>query len=141
MGVDHHYQKVADEGEGLIEKPIETRAPPTSSPWWKRSLIVTMAIIIAILTALLAAVGSMVVKQTDATPVTTASAVPTAPIVHTAPAEEAKAPLSDASLAISDCGYTPDEARSKGCIFDVMMQLWTPPACYDGKLSERFLEM
>lgn len=39
-----------------------------------------------------------------------------------------------------DCGSTPDEARAAGCVFDVMMQLWTPPECMDSPLSERFLE-
>lgn len=38
------------------------------------------------------------------------------------------------------CGGTPDEARAAGCVFDVMMQLWTPPECMDTPLSERFLE-
>lgn len=38
------------------------------------------------------------------------------------------------------CGGTPDEARAAGCVFDVMMQLWTPPECMDEPLSERFLE-
>lgn len=38
------------------------------------------------------------------------------------------------------CGGTPDEARAAGCVFDVMMQLWTPPECMDSPLSERFLE-
>jgi len=39
-----------------------------------------------------------------------------------------------------NCGGTPDEAREAGCVFDVMMQLWTPPECMDAPLSERFLE-
>lgn len=39
-----------------------------------------------------------------------------------------------------NCGSTPDEARAAGCVFDVMMQLWTPPECMDAPLSERFLE-
>jgi len=39
-----------------------------------------------------------------------------------------------------NCGGTPDEARAAGCVFDVMMQLWTPPECMDAPLSERFLE-
>lgn len=39
-----------------------------------------------------------------------------------------------------NCGNTPDEARAAGCVFDVMMQLWTPPECMDTPLSERFLK-
>jgi hypothetical protein len=41
---------------------------------------------------------------------------------------------------MTNCGSTPDEARAAGCVFDVMMQLWTPPECMDAPLSERFLE-
>lgn len=41
---------------------------------------------------------------------------------------------------LRSCGSTPDEARAAGCVFDVMMQLWTPPECMDAALSERFLE-
>lgn len=41
---------------------------------------------------------------------------------------------------LRNCGSTPDEARAAGCVFDVMMQLWTPPECMDSPLSERFLE-
>lgn len=41
---------------------------------------------------------------------------------------------------LRSCGGTPDEARAAGCVFDVMMQLWTPPECMDAPLSERFLE-
>lgn len=40
---------------------------------------------------------------------------------------------------LRNCGSTPDEARAAGCVFDVMMQLWTPPECMDSALSERFL--
>lgn len=40
----------------------------------------------------------------------------------------------------TNCGSTPDEARAAGCIFDVMMQLWTPPECMDSPLTERFLK-
>lgn len=42
--------------------------------------------------------------------------------------------------SLKSCGGTPDEARAAGCVFDVMMQLWTPPECMDTSLSERFLE-
>lgn len=40
---------------------------------------------------------------------------------------------------IHECGHTPEEARAKGCVFDVMMQDWMPSACYDRALSERYL--
>lgn len=40
---------------------------------------------------------------------------------------------------VISCGGTADEARAAGCVFDVMMQLWTPPQCMDSTLSERYL--
>lgn len=39
-----------------------------------------------------------------------------------------------------DCGGNADEARAKGCEYDVMMQEWQPPECIDWPLSERFLK-
>ncbi|EME44321.1 hypothetical protein DOTSEDRAFT_97020, partial [Dothistroma septosporum NZE10] len=36
------------------------------------------------------------------------------------------------------CGRTPEEARSAGCIFDVMMDEWLPLSCYDRDLTEEF---
>jgi len=41
---------------------------------------------------------------------------------------------------LRECGGTPEEARANGCVYDVMMQLWTPPECMDAPLSERYLE-
>jgi hypothetical protein len=34
------------------------------------------------------------------------------------------------------CGGTPEEARSNGCIFDIMHYAWVPELCYDPMLSE-----
>lgn len=59
--------------------------------------------------------------------------------------EEIKAlipdPLADNPLAgqVLDCGYTPEDARAKGCVYDVMMQDWVPEPCYDAVLTERYL--
>ena len=41
---------------------------------------------------------------------------------------------------IMDCGYSPSEAREKGCIYDVMMQDWVPPPCYDEVLTQKYLK-
>ena len=43
------------------------------------------------------------------------------------------------SLALTDCGSTPSEAKSKGCVFDLMNYAWTPKDCYDGELSQESL--
>lgn len=39
-----------------------------------------------------------------------------------------------------DCGSNADEARAKGCEYDVMMQEWQPPECMDKPLAERYLK-
>ena len=39
---------------------------------------------------------------------------------------------------LTHCGATPAEARSNNCKFDFISLAWTPPACYDAKLSEEF---
>lgn len=38
-----------------------------------------------------------------------------------------------------DCGKTADEARSKGCRFDLMLSSWVHEDCFDEKLMERYL--
>jgi hypothetical protein len=38
-----------------------------------------------------------------------------------------------------DCGSSPSEARSRGCFFDVMSFTWSLPDCFDGELTEQFL--
>jgi hypothetical protein len=40
---------------------------------------------------------------------------------------------------ILDCGYSPEQAREKGCVYDVMMQDWVPVPCYDAVLTEKYL--
>jgi hypothetical protein len=52
-------------------------------------------------------------------------------------------PTKEAPLppAITHCGHNADEARAQGCVYDVMMQLWMPPECYDENLTEHFLAM
>lgn len=49
-------------------------------------------------------------------------------------------PYAGKTFEIHDCGSNADEARANGCEYDVMMQEWTPPACIDWALSEKFLK-
>lgn len=51
--------------------------------------------------------------------------------------DHGNAAASPATLA--GCGNSTHEARSQGCVFDVMMQLWVPQPCYNRELSEEFL--
>jgi hypothetical protein len=36
------------------------------------------------------------------------------------------------------CGYTPQEARAKGCRFDLILYSWVPAQCYDERLQEEY---
>lgn len=143
MGLSNHYRSVSnsDEAVPLSEKPGKLR-----SGWGKQSILLSLAtgvLFIAIIAAVLSTIGSAVVSYTskdDSSSTASAAAI----IATSTPA-----PLADEStedeVALTDeidhCGYSPDEARERGCIFDVMMQLWTPAACFDSPLSERFLEV
>lgn len=49
-------------------------------------------------------------------------------------------PMGGKTFEIHDCGSNADEARAKGCAYDVMMQEWTSPECIDWTLSEKFLK-
>ena len=46
----------------------------------------------------------------------------------------------DADLLASEfpCGITAEEARKAGCLFDLGLVAWLPPACYNRELDERF---
>jgi hypothetical protein len=39
---------------------------------------------------------------------------------------------------IKSCGSSAAEARSLGCTYDIMMDSWLPPNCYDEELSNEF---
>lgn len=45
---------------------------------------------------------------------------------------------SDTRIMVSPCGNTAEEARARGCHFDIISFCWLPDACYDAKLSENF---
>lgn len=164
MSADHYYDKVADDessdplvGEGSSRA---VRAPPTQAK--KRSLLTTVALGAVLFTAFIAAVAvisSAVVSYRLPAATTAALSKQSESIVATASASAQPVVTSSASKSnaqtgnavesafdashhqeMRNCGGTADEARAAGCVFDVMMQLWTPPECMDTPLSERFLE-
>lgn len=49
-------------------------------------------------------------------------------------------PVSDSTpnVITSPCGSTPQDARARGCHFDVISFCWLPDACYDAELSDAF---
>ncbi len=39
------------------------------------------------------------------------------------------------------CGKTPEEARARGCEFDMLVTAWLPPRCIDRELVNEFMEV
>ncbi|KAI1328866.1 hypothetical protein F5Y16DRAFT_419440 [Xylariaceae sp. FL0255] len=39
------------------------------------------------------------------------------------------------------CGMTPEEARARGCQFDMLVTAWLPPRCIDRELVDEFMEV
>lgn len=40
----------------------------------------------------------------------------------------------------TDCGGSPEEARNRGCKFDLLSFAWQTPECYDQELLQEFLD-
>lgn len=82
---------------------------------------------------------SVVTTTATATATTTLSVATVQP---TASIERVGAKVFPSNLTsiILDCGHSPEEARAKGCVYDVMMQDWVPLPCYDGPLTEKYLK-
>ncbi|KAJ9610821.1 hypothetical protein H2200_005598 [Cladophialophora chaetospira] len=151
MGLNNHYRSVStnDEAFPLAEKG-HVRAG-----WGKQSICLSIAtgtLFIAIVAAVLSMLSSVFVSHDGPSqPASTTSAVavvasttvtsPTPTLTAVVDDDSSKSVDDTPEVPIQDCGHTPDEARANGCIFDVMMQLWTPAACFDEVLSNRFLDV
>lgn len=144
MAIDQPYEKL-DENESDDYTPgrhiNDIPPPPKSMSKRKQFLFVALwTIIVVALTAIV--VRSVTPKAAVSTTTSIKTNTTSAALEDTK--EIVKAPVSNTTTSvpigiIMECGSTPDEARAAGCVFDVMMQLWTPAKCYDGNLSERFL--
>jgi hypothetical protein len=155
MGFNNHYRSVSTNDETF---PLSEKGQKRAG-WGKQSIflsIATGALFLAILAAVFSMISSAFVSHDSSSPaVTSVAATATADAVVATTSEVVATPtptpiVDDDSLKtveetpeapIQDCGSNPDEARANGCIFDVMMQLWTPAACFDEVLSNRFLEV
>ncbi|OAP59429.1 hypothetical protein AYL99_06727 [Fonsecaea erecta] len=161
MGLNNHYRSVSTNDESF---PLSEKSQSRAG-WGKQSLCLSVAtgtLFIAIIVAIFSLISSVFVShnptKSDAlsTSATSAAAVVASTTLASTAAVATSTPLVDDDSIkstegaddstppkdeIQNCGYTPDEARARGCVFDVMMQLWTPAACFDEPLSNRFLEV
>jgi len=169
MAGDQYYEKVAgdeDSGVPLVGGERTTRrAPPSSTQTQKRSFLTKLAlgaIAVTVFLATVALVSSAVVSYRLSAATEAALAKASSADKENKGAFEGmegadkettstiSAPTAVATDSIFynashhqpllECGGTPDEARANGCVYDVMMQLWTPPECMDAALSQRYLD-
>ncbi|WQF81104.1 hypothetical protein CDEST_06118 [Colletotrichum destructivum] len=85
-------------------------------PWFTLSFLISTGLITALLLLL-------VVLQTD----------------HTSKEVVSWPEFQGGSRVVADCGYSPEEAKAKGCVWDLMSFGWTHPACYNKAESEKWL--
>ncbi|KIW23920.1 uncharacterized protein PV07_12081 [Cladophialophora immunda] len=157
MGLNNHYRSVSTNDESF---PLSEKSQSRAG-WGKQSLCLSVAtgtLFIAIIVAIFSLISSVFVSHssTSTSDALSASTTSATAVVASTSAASTPTPLvgddsikstegSDDSTSskdeIQNCGYTPEEAREHGCVFDVMMQLWTPAACFDESLSNRFLEV
>jgi hypothetical protein len=146
-----YYDRVSDNEDSIdLDQPAEK--PTIKKRWsWSQQSFLIRTIIVAAYTVLIAALFSAIVeyrhsddKADAAAAVPTASSLPevTTPEANVVPETNVTAPAtpSDGLDQIKHCGSNWEEATELGCVYDVMMQLWMPPACYDSVLTERFLK-
>lgn len=168
MGVDDEYKMVSAQDEAN-DHLLERAGPISRSAYKKRSMFLSIALgavvgagVMFLFSMLFANNGYSFTKpaptpteaakaevQRVEVPVTTTATVtaPATTITQTVKVPAAAVPaqqnVDEAHLTtngeITDCGHTVEEARAKGCVFDVMMQDWMPRPCYDEALSERYL--
>lgn len=158
MGFSHKYEAVSKDGdsdEALLDQSRHITPPPVMTSWWKLILCNFVAACAGAGVMLLVArsylpAAQQPIQQVAATSAAAVSLVPTATgststvtVVPTPSIEYVTEKIdfpTDLSGVILDCGYSPQEAREKGCVYDVMMQDWVPEPCYDAVLTERYLK-
>ncbi|EXJ66917.1 uncharacterized protein A1O5_10112 [Cladophialophora psammophila CBS 110553] len=159
MAPSHRYDLVQDDDDDIKDErqdePLVPRAPqdkitPVNIAWWKILLGLILAFSAGVGATLAVVLGPLSAKSSGnaaaASVVTASSSALPADLPLPTPSTSVDSAVEDKvedpdSLdgKILDCGYSPEEARAKGCVYDVMMQDWVPEPCYDSILTERYL--
>ncbi|KIW16561.1 hypothetical protein PV08_03749 [Exophiala spinifera] len=154
MAPTHHYNLVNDDSDDT-KAELDNSSLPPNTPSWKHAFYLLLAASAGlgaafgvVLASSLLKPSTSIVSEGNATSIASACNATTntplsADIVAPAPLTQQLSvqtnktdPLEGVVL---DCGWSPEEARAKGCVYDVMMQDWVPEPCYDGLLTERYL--
>jgi hypothetical protein len=136
----HLYEKVSG-GDDSKEPSEGSSTPPTSLGRRKESWLSGTfgTIFIALVTAIITACISTIVVS-HRTSSSTERAHSNVSLPANEPSMIPEPSLKNGgSLEIKGCGSNPAEARALGCVYDVMMQDWTPAECYDSVLTENYL--
>jgi hypothetical protein len=144
MAGQKYYDRVSgDENSIELDQPAEK--PSVAKRWsWSQQSFLIRTIIIAVYTVLIAGLCSVIVEYrhhvvvAPSTAGTVADADTSAVVVPSTNTTQSSP--TDGLDQIQHCGSNWEEATALGCVYDVMMQLWMPPACYDTVLTERFLK-
>jgi len=135
------YEKVS-EGEDGADIPLDKSAIPTSSGRRKECWIFTPlgTILVAVLTAVVTAfVSTSIVSLRHARQTAGSSATNATSLINTTLPTSGTEHAAEIAADIKGCGSNAAEARALGCVYDVMMQDWTPVECYDSILTEKYL--
>ncbi|KEF57288.1 uncharacterized protein A1O9_05205 [Exophiala aquamarina CBS 119918] len=146
MSPNHRYNLVTDRDNEEVKDELHDETPPARTPWLKYLFF----LLLAFSTAFGATFGVVVANSylqssnsvaSSATPSPTLTSELALPPTTSVDDQEDGTDNDPAELLgkILDCGHSFEEARAKGCVYDVMMQDWVPEPCYDPVLTERYL--
>ncbi|RMZ76244.1 hypothetical protein DV738_g5047, partial [Chaetothyriales sp. CBS 135597] len=137
MAGQKYYDQVSGD-ENSIELDQLVEKPSAAKRWsWSQQSLLIRTIIVAVYTVIIAAIFSAVVEYRHKDDGAVAAPATTSAVA--AVAEASTAVDANSTAEIQGCGTNWEEATALGCVYDVMMQLWMPPACYDEVLTERYL--
>ena len=138
------YTDDPKEDDDLKHDPQHYTSTSSVTSWWKLLLYNLLAASVGATAMFLAIRGVYVPRSSGSTANSlSASTTVSADIASpTLPLELVEDKISAPNMKVGeilDCGWSPSEARAKGCVFDVMMQDWVPRPCFDEVLTERYL--
>ncbi|RVX73827.1 hypothetical protein B0A52_02717 [Exophiala mesophila] len=163
MSPTHDYDLVKETDDLLRESDEvrdEPRRPAKSAipAWWKILLFIALAFSAGLGAAVGVVLASSLFKTGDNASTTTSVAVSGAASANAALLTASSTASADVAVSTSvdhltnvdndppeligkvlDCGWSIEEAKAKGCVYDVMMQDWVPEPCYDSLLTEKYL--
>lgn len=145
MSSKHHYNVIEEELDDAKAEPRYISRPTVVTSWWKLFLCNLLAAVVGAGAMFIFANGFMPPRSVDSTAATSAASTTTSSADHAHATLDIGPVLGQPESEVLlpgqklDCGYSPEEARAKNCVYDVMMQDWVPKPCYDEALTKKYL--